>query len=56
MVVYQTDMKELPESCGECTVFSCRLPEKKNTYKDEIKKKYLKVRHENCPLILIEDK
>lgn len=51
-VLYVTNMTKLPENCLECNVVLCRLPEQRNS--DRLLKKYLKQRHENCPLFVTE--
>ena len=56
MIVYKTNMERLPESCKDCTCTNCHLPQKKNTYRDEIKKAYTKKRHEECPLMELEER
>ena len=58
MVVYKTDLVSIPPSCLECGLALCRLPIKRNSrggMTDEIKKVYMKKRHEDCPLMEVED-
>ena len=55
MICIKTTMQELPKNCWECKVLHCNLPQKKNTYKDEMKKVFSTKRHEDCPLIELKE-
>lgn len=48
-IVYVTSMKKMPESCRECKMYGCSLPDNK-TKPDMIKKAYMNKRHKDCPL------
>lgn len=54
MIVYKTNMEEIPKNCKDCTFVLCSLPLKKNTCEPIIKKEYEKKRHKECPLIETE--
>lgn len=47
MIVFKTDMKELPKSCSECVLFDkmCKLSFKILRYKKE--------RYKYCPLLVM---
>ena len=45
---------DMPESCIKCNSINCFLPYKKNTNREVVKKKYMAVRHEGCPLKSVE--
>lgn len=50
---FRTTLKEMPENCKECPCHWCGLPLKRNPkwgYSDQVKKRYLTKRHEDCPL------
>lgn len=53
VVVKMTAMKELPPNCYECTEQTCRIPEMKTS--QNIYKVYLKRRHAECPLKVMDD-
>lgn len=55
MILYKTKMDKMPQSCLECGIDWCGLPLKANKYEPEMKVKYKKCRHENCPLISMNE-
>lgn len=56
MIFFKTDLKGLPNSCLECTMFHCDLPMyKSKSRRDEVKDKYIKKRHEHCPLVFVNN-
>lgn len=54
MVVYKTPMEEIPKSCVKCSLVECQLPLRRGSI-DTMYDKYTKKRHENCPLIVVEE-
>lgn len=54
VVWFKTHLDAIPDSCKDCACHWCYLPLKKRKwgYSDELKKKYLTQRHEDCPLHL----
>lgn len=50
-IMMKTNLEKIPESCVDCQFEDCRLPLRKNGY--SLKNKYLKKRHEDCPLVKI---
>jgi hypothetical protein len=54
-VVRVTFMPELPENCAECTEGNCNFPNKvKENGRVVLDSKYLRERHEKCPLVKID--
>lgn len=54
---FETKLEKIPENCKDCKCHWCSLPLKKSYYgyADELKKKYITQRHEDCPLKIKED-
>lgn len=54
VIWFKTCLDAIPDSCKDCACHWCYLPLKKRKwgYSDELKKKYLTQRHEDCPLHL----
>lgn len=54
VVWFKTCLDAIPDNCKDCACHWCHLPLKKQKwgYADELKKKYLVQRHEDCPLHL----
>ena len=54
VVWFKTHLDAIPDSCKDCACHWCYLLLKKRKwgYSDELKKKYLTQRHEDCPLHL----
>ena len=50
MIVYITEMSEMPTSCKDCDMEDCRLPLRARRYEPTIKKCYMSQRHPDCPL------
>ena len=50
MIVYLTEMSEMPTSCKDCDMEDCRLPLRARRYEPTIKKCYTSQRHPDCPL------
>ena len=46
---------DMPENCIKCNSMNCFLPYKKNTNREVVKKKYMTVRHEDCPLKSVDE-
>ena len=53
MIYVKTEMKEMPQNCGECWVL-CELPCKDCDCELIVKEEYFNKRHENCPLVETE--
>lgn len=49
-IYYQTNLKEIPKNCLECSFKLCNLPYTKKTFDPVLKNKYCKERHPACPL------
>ena len=50
MIVYITEMVEMPANCVDCVMEECVLPLKARVYTPTIKKRYVSRRHPDCPL------
>lgn len=50
MIIYITEMTEIPSSCKDYPMEDCRLPLKARRYKPTLKKRYTTKRHSDCPL------
>ena len=50
MIVYVTEMAEMPANCVNCVMRACALPLKARVYTPTIKKRYVSRRHPDCPL------
>lgn len=50
MIVYVTEMAEMPANCVNCVMRECALPLKARVYTPTIKKRYVSRRHPDCPL------
>lgn len=57
MIVLKTSLKEMPANCLECPIVGCALPllHTRNSRTDMVKIKYRNQRHEDCPLLMIEE-
>lgn len=49
MIVYMTEMAEMPANCVDCVMRECALPLKARVYTPTIKKRYASKRHLDCP-------
>lgn len=57
-IYYKTSLKKFLDNCNECEEWYCPLPYRHNrngNVTDTLRKKYLNRRHENCPLIEVEE-
>lgn len=50
MIVYVTEMAEMPANCWDCKMEDCRLPFKARIHAPTFKKCYTLKRHPDCPL------
>lgn len=50
MIVYVTEMAEMPANCRDCKMEDCRLPFKARIHTPTFKKCYTLKRHPDCPL------
>ena len=53
MIVYRTTMEKIPDKCIDCKMI-CRLPAYRGDL-SRIQKKYLTMRHKDCPLMEIKE-
>ena len=51
MIVYMTEITEMPANCVDCVMRECALPLKARVYTPTIKKRYASKRHPDCPLL-----
>lgn len=50
MIVYMTEMAEMPANCMDCVMRERALPLKVRVYTPTTKKRYVYKRHPDCPL------
>lgn len=53
VIIWKTDLKELPTSCLHCNMYHCGLGSSKADI-SKIKKAYTEKRHKDCPLVEVE--
>ncbi len=53
MKILRIIVDKIPNACGECPFYYCKLPNKmtsKGITSDDLLKKYITTRHKECPL------